>query len=550
MDDQAPPPPPPPPPPHGENPKTTKSGLPDGNYDIFIIPPHSAGSGFLYLPSLQPQRNSFLAGVACTLLAIGIWTSVVPALKQWMITIAASGGAGVTLLVFGVGVAAWAFGKTQGESTSRPHTTSPPPPPPPPGSGPGFGASDHGSQSYGSHHAHASGDYEKPRSGPQPQWSPPRNEYARPPPHPNNAESHSGPMPTPPPQPAQGSHSAPPPQSPKPDAKATSAAWEKAREETRKREEARKRAEELRRMREEAAKKKEEAEKQARAAAEKIRWEQAKQREKEIREREAREKLAKEKADKEKAQRDKDKREQDIREKINRQKLEFEKAAKDKAAAEVTGRATSNYPASPEKSYERPTARSYASTETASHVRGRDRGPLASSTSSYTESSYAPTISTARTSPPPEYRRPYKTSDPDKVVIKGVYMYNSMSPKPVSQLVSGEGSVSDGLILRLTTEGLFVDDDVRHVPQREWDIKAWTIDTVESGEMKPFHVLKASIKDIEKKRYVFVLPSDEAWKMEAGIVRLKKGSLSRSMSTKSFKLPEMKKLMGDLGYIQ
>ncbi|TKA36461.1 hypothetical protein B0A49_14001, partial [Cryomyces minteri] len=62
------PPPPPPPPPHGDNAKP--SGLPNGNYDIFIIPPHSSGSGFLYLPSLQTHRNSFLAGVAATLLAV------------------------------------------------------------------------------------------------------------------------------------------------------------------------------------------------------------------------------------------------------------------------------------------------------------------------------------------------------------------------------------------------------------------------------------------------------------------------------------------------
>ncbi|KAK3070362.1 hypothetical protein LTR53_010604, partial [Teratosphaeriaceae sp. CCFEE 6253] len=72
------PPPPPPPPPHGHNPRPpgAGAGLPDGNYDIFIIPPHSAGSGFLYLPSMQPHRNSFLLGVACTLLAVGVWTLV------------------------------------------------------------------------------------------------------------------------------------------------------------------------------------------------------------------------------------------------------------------------------------------------------------------------------------------------------------------------------------------------------------------------------------------------------------------------------------------
>lgn len=39
--------------------------------------------------------------------------------------------------------------------------------------------------------------------------------------------------------------------------------------------------------------------------------------------------------------------------------------------------------------------------------------------------------------------------------------------------------MTDGLVLRITTEGLFIDDDVRGVPQREWDVKAWTLKLVE-----------------------------------------------------------------------
>jgi hypothetical protein len=31
----------------------------------------------------------------------------------------------------------------------------------------------------------------------------------------------------------------------------------------------------------------------------------------------------------------------------------------------------------------------------------------------------------------------------------------------------------------LTSEGLFIDDDVRDEPQREWDIKAWTLKQIE-----------------------------------------------------------------------
>src|SRR6202044_1140189 len=66
------------------------------------------------------------------------------------------------------------------------------------------------------------------------------------------------------------------------------------------------------------------------------------------------------------------------------------------------------------------------------------------------------------------------------IVIKAVYAFNNAFMKtPSSQLVSGVGSVTDGLILRITTEGLFIDDDVRGVPQREWDVKAWTMKLVE-----------------------------------------------------------------------
>ena len=255
-------------------------------------------------------------------------------------------------------------------------------------------------------------------------------------------------------------------------------------------------------------------------------------------------------------QREKEKREQETRERIQKQKLELEKAAKEKLAAEAAAKAKSadsspfKPAASPEKTYERPTARTYASTDASSSTSyQRGRNPVASSASSYTESSYAPSISTARTSPPPEYRRPYKTSDPDKVVIKGVYMYNNMFPKPVSQLVSGEGSVTDGLVLRLTTEGLFIDDDVRGVPQREWDVKAWGIKSVETGEMKPFQLVKATLRDIEAKKYVFVVPSTEGWKVDAGVLRLKKGPLVRSMNTGSLKAAEMKKLLGELGFV-
>src|SRR3954447_15862059 len=98
---QHPPPPPPPPPPHGANPQSAPpgGGLPNGNYDIFIIPPHSAGGGFLYLPSLRPQLNSFLAGVATTLATLYVWKVVEPVLRTWFHAVTQSGvGFGILVL--------------------------------------------------------------------------------------------------------------------------------------------------------------------------------------------------------------------------------------------------------------------------------------------------------------------------------------------------------------------------------------------------------------------------------------------------------------------
>src|SRR5271170_4106657 len=111
-------PPPPPPPPHGASAHGPRSGgLPDGKYDIFVIPPSSAGAGFLYLPSLQTNRNSFLAGVVCTAAAFLIWTTAVPVIQEWFTTTINGGGSGVLMLMVGVAVASWAWGKTQAEGS-------------------------------------------------------------------------------------------------------------------------------------------------------------------------------------------------------------------------------------------------------------------------------------------------------------------------------------------------------------------------------------------------------------------------------------------------
>jgi hypothetical protein len=129
-----------------------------------------------------------------------------------------------------------------------------------------------------------------------------------------------------------------------------------------------------------------------------------------------------------------------------------------------------------------------------------------------------------------------------------VYLFNDLFPKPVAQLVSGTGNVTDGLILRITTEGLFIDDDVRSVPQREWDIKAWTMKLVETGERNGKHLLRASIRDPDGKKYVFVIGDDESWKVAVGLQRLRRGTQVRALGVNGMPAPEVRTLLTNLGW--
>lgn len=441
---------------------------------------------------MQPHRNSFLLGVACTLFAVGIYTLAVPVVKSFL---AGGGGLGVVLLVIAVGVGAWAWGKTQAESdaNSRAGGTG--------GSGPS-GQRQQSSQSGG----------------------------ARP-----NFQS----APPPPPPPHEGS-------GPKPRPSPNADAWEKAREDTRRREEERKRAEELRKKREEAQKAREAAEKAAKEKAEKDKWEQARAREKEQREREARERIARERLAREKDARE-------AKEKAAKENAEKEKA---KAASE---RSSPTKPASPTKGYEKPSARSQTGTEAYSYrpydtPKAATYKSSASSISGVSESSYAPSQSTARTTPPPSQRGPYSTNDPDKIQIRAVYLFSDSFPtKPISQLVSNQGPVTDGLILRIKTEGLFIDDDVRRVPQREWDVKAWTLKLVEDGMTKTpggaLHIFRATTRDAENKKYIFVLDETEGYKVAIGLGKLRKGSQVRSLGMNGLKETEVKGILMTLGWM-
>lgn len=356
----SPPPQPPPPPP----PRPT-SGLPPGNYDIFIIPPHASGAGFLYLPSLAPHRNSFLAGVACTLLALALYLTLVPALRQFALSLAGSGG-GVVVLVAGVGVGGWACGRVRLDDGDT--------------SGAGGG---------------------------------------------NGKSTHTGPGGTKGPA---YTTSAPPPPPPPHDPSTSSAEWERRREETRRAEEARRGV----------------------AAAEKEAQDKMRATERAQREREMRDRM----------------------DALRREKETKDKADRGKAATAAAGASAARTAAGAgaRQTYQHPTAHSYAGEEDS----------LGSSGSSC---SWASSTSTARTSPPPSQcgghggtaGLAYATKDPDKIVVRGAWRFaeTDKAASPVARVLAGRDGVSPGLVLRLTGEGLFVDDEGRERALREWDVKAW-----------------------------------------------------------------------------
>lgn len=689
------PPPPPPPPPHGDNPKTTSSGpnLPKGKYDIFIIPEHSAGSGFLYLPSLQPNINSFVAGFASALACVVVFQSMAPALQSWWTNFQGMGNMGMFLLMVAIGMGAWSLGRQQGDLPGGGQS-------PPRGSSGGGGYS---SESFGGTGGTHSAP--PPNSGPHPHQQ-------APPPQPEDPRA-GGP---------KSSWQQPPPQPGTTRTETPKNTWEKAREETRKREEERKAKEaeqkrkdeaarRLKEMREREAREREQREKESREKAAKDR-ERAQQearakelRDKELRERlerEAREKLereAREKVQREmlEAQRiERERREKEAKERAERLRKEEEESKARKGstyAYSSVGERTSMWPNGrppaasshppPASTTSSPAAAGKAASATTPTTTAAKKPPAPTaarstternnndvaddadaysfrpydkpkkkpahkkSVSDFSEASWTPSQSTNRTTPPPSMRAPYATKDPDKIVIRAVYGFvNQFAKTPASQLISGVGTVTDGLILRITTEGLFIDDDVRGVAQREWDVKAWTLKLVEvwcpthtlastaasaasnsnnnpaatpsnhpffktmpgarraadrgagpktlvgddadeylvdllrackdtcrlglcpatassssasetasnsnnkSGEWKAkgLHLLRATIRDQEGKRYLFVLSEEESWKVAVGLQRLRRGTQVRALGVAGFSGLEARNMLETLGW--
>ena len=69
------------------------------------------------------------------------------------------------------------------------------------------------------------------------------------------------------------------------------------------------------------------------------------------------------------------------------------------------------------------------------------------------------------------------------------------------------------------------------------------------SEFRGLHVLRASIRDQEGKRYVFVLQDTEAWKVAIGLQRLRAGALVRNLGVTALSIPDCKSVLGGLGYV-
>ena len=62
-------------------------------------------------------------------------------------------------------------------------------------------------------------------------------------------------------------------------------------------------------------------------------------------------------------------------------------------------------------------------------------------------------------------------------------------------------------------------------------------------------MLRATVRDIDNKKYTFVLPEDQSWKVDVGLQKLRKGSQVRAMGMNGMKDAEVKNLLLGLGWL-
>lgn len=70
----------------------------------------------------------------------------------------------------------------------------------------------------------------------------------------------------------------------------------------------------------------------------------------------------------------------------------------------------------------------------------------------------------------------------------------------------------------------------------------------QSGELSGLHVLRASIRDQDCKKYVFILSQTEGWKVAIGLQRLRRGSQVRALGVSGIPPNETKFLIESLGW--
>jgi hypothetical protein len=72
---------------------------------------------------------------------------------------------------------------------------------------------------------------------------------------------------------------------------------------------------------------------------------------------------------------------------------------------------------------------------------------------------------------------------------------------------------------------------------------------LQSCEMAGVHILRATIRDQEGKKYVFIIPQSEGWKVAVGLQRLRRGSQVRALGVAGMPQNEAKALLENLGFI-
>ena len=62
-------------------------------------------------------------------------------------------------------------------------------------------------------------------------------------------------------------------------------------------------------------------------------------------------------------------------------------------------------------------------------------------------------------------------------------------------------------------------------------------------------MLRASIRDAEGKRYVFIVREEEGWKVAVGLQRLRRGTQVRALAESGLPANEMKAILENMGFL-